>query len=87
MSDPVPPDTGKPEPAQPFGLDPARTMAVQMRIARRYYAMRAQLGTYFDLLIRLADKADHQSRPDLFDRIERTLAEMARRRITRTRLR
>jgi hypothetical protein len=50
-----------PAPAAPLPAPPVKTRAQQLR-------------EYFELLVRLAEKAeDKQRRDDLFDRIERTL--------------
>lgn len=64
------------EAARDFGLDFASACAVRRRALSRHETRARQLGAYFDLLLRLCEKAP---RPDLLDRMERTLAEIRRR--------
>jgi hypothetical protein len=59
---------------------------VRRRAEDRYRVAMGQLSEYFDLLIRLAERASREQLSGLFDRIERTMAEMERRKLSRIRL-
>jgi hypothetical protein len=60
--------------------------AVRRRAEDRYRVAMGQLSEYFNLLIRLAERASREQQAGLFDRIELTMAEMKRRRLSRVRL-
>jgi hypothetical protein len=66
------------EAAAAFSLDFAVASRVRQHALSRHAVRGAQLRAYFDLLLRLARKTDSGERSGLFDRIERTLAEMER---------
>jgi 5-carboxymethyl-2-hydroxymuconate isomerase len=64
-----------------FYLNQVTARAVRNSALRRHDTGLRELGAYFDLLLRLADGAEAERRGDLFDRIERVIAETHRRRL------
>jgi hypothetical protein len=73
------------EAAAAFCLDFAAASRVRRNALSRHAVRARQLQTYFDLLLRLARKTSSGERPDLLDRIERTIGEMERFRLSEVR--